>query len=126
MNAAAKAFSTNVQLECWVSYGPEAMLHVSGTALKIDVHSVEIEFPAKIDGPYPQLGETVQLEVHLPVDFEQAGAKCLTARARVSRSREMPDHTRQLLMTFRRASFRDPKSSKVARKPPKGASQWAM
>jgi len=126
MNAAARAFSTNVELACRLSYGPEAMLHISGTALKIDLHSVEILIPAHIEGPYPQLGETVQFEVQLPVDFEQAGAKCLTARARVSRSREMPDRTRQFLMTFRRASFRDPKSGKTTRKPPKAAARWAM
>jgi hypothetical protein len=109
MLAAAKAFSTSVHLACRVSYGPGATLRVSGTALKIDLHSVEIALPANIDVPYPQLGETVHLEVHLPVDFAQAGPKCLTARARVSRTREMTDQSRQLLMTFRRASFGDPK-----------------
>ena len=101
------------------------MLHVFGVAFKIDLHSVEIAIPANIPGPYPQLGETVQLEVHLPVNFEQAGPKFLTARAQVSRSREMADQTRQLLMTFRKASFRDPKNGKATRKP-KGVSQWAM
>src|SRR5437868_752633 len=124
MNPAA--FSSNVELTCHLSYGPEAMLSVSGVALKIDIHSVEIKIPANIAGPYPQLGETVHLEVHLPVNFVQAGPKFLTARACVSRSREMADRTRQLLMTFRKASFRDAKKSKAVRKPRKGASQWAM
>ncbi len=102
------------------------MLSISGVALKIDLHSVEIKIPANIAGPYPQLGETVHLEVHLPVNFEKAGPKFLTARACVSRSQEMADQTRQLLMTFRKASFRDPKSGKTTRKAKKGASRWAM
>ena len=124
MNPAA--FATSVELPCQLSFGPEAMLSVSGVALKIDVRSVEIKLPANIAGPYPQLGETVHLEVHLPVNFEKAGPKFLTARACVSRSLEMADRTRQLLMTFRKATFRGPKSGKTTRKPRKGAAQWAM
>ena len=129
MSAAARAFSSNVALACRLSFGPEAMLRVSGMALKIDLHSVEIAIPANVQGPYPQPGDTVHLEVYLPVNFEEAGPKCLTARARVSRSREMADRTRQLLMTFRKASFRDSKSGKagkLASKPQKGVTPWAM
>jgi hypothetical protein len=63
----------------------------------------------------------------LPVNASHAKAKCLTVRAKVVRLTEMPDGSRQIGLSFRKASFKD--VTDAVRKPRKGmqaVNGWEM
>jgi hypothetical protein len=106
MKAASRFFSTDVELQCKVFWGPEARFEFSGTAVAIDSSSVALKF--HVDGfPHPSVGERVELEVSLPVSVKEAGAKILALRAEVVRVTEAADGWRQLDLSFRKAAFRD-------------------
>jgi len=57
--------------------------------------------------PFPQVGDKVGLEVHLPVNFDLVGAKDLSIRGLIMSVKEMADGARQFVITFRRAQFKD-------------------
>lgn len=100
-------FSANVELPCRVFCGPDAMLEFSGTAVRIDTSSLVLSLGQGQGRGCPDMGERVKLELLLPVHSMSAKAKCLTVRARVTRVEEMPDGSRQIGVSFRRASFKD-------------------
>ena len=56
---------------------------------------------------FPRVGDKVGLDVHLPVNFELAGAKDLSIRGQVIEVMEMRDGARQFVLSFRRANFKD-------------------
>jgi hypothetical protein len=118
MKVAPRFFSTDVELQCKVFWGPDARLEFSGTAVAIDSSSVALKFNG--DGfPHPSVGERVELEVTLPVSVKEAGAKCLALRAEVVRVTETGDGWRQLDLSFRKAAFRD-LENRARQKSPKG------
>jgi hypothetical protein len=117
-------FSANVELPCRVFCGPDAMLEFSGTAVSIDTSSLILSLRQGQGRGCPDMGERVKLELLLPVNSVNAKAKCLTVRARVTRVEEMPDGSRQIGFSFRRASFKDRVDVPV--EPRKAAAGWEM
>lgn len=120
MKTTRSGFSTDVELPCKVFWGPEASLEFSGTAVSIDSGSMALR-TAGNGNPYPNIGERVELEVLLPVNFKKARAKCLTFRAEVVQVTDVADGSRQLEVNFRKATFKDlaestrPKARKAAK-----------
>lgn len=118
MNTSARGFSSHVTLPCTVSCGPEAGQKLNGTALKIEPGSMILRLTAT-SRMFPQVGDKVDLDVHLPVNFELAGAKDLSIRGQVLEVTEMRDGSRQFVLSFRRANFRDRNGKNGHRAAPK-------
>src|SRR5262249_50300320 len=99
MSTSARAFAAHVQLPCRVFCGPESILEVRGLTTSIDTGSLILELPAQENGShpenshpaYPELGESVRLELTLPSPPENARPKYLAVRARVAHITEMKD-----------------------------------
>src|SRR5579862_1748379 len=130
MRTGSQAFSAKVELPCRMFCGPDAMRELAGVALRIDPGSLVLSLEKGLEGGYPELGERVQLELLLPVNAvsiaENVKAKCLTLRACVTQVTEMPDGSRRIGMTFRKAVFKD-RSDDGRRKPMKiAATGWKM
>jgi hypothetical protein len=106
MKTTSRGFSTDVELPCKVFWGSEPRLETSGTAVTIDSGSLALRLLGN-GNPYPNVGERVELEVLLPVNFKKARAKCLTFRAEVVQVTEPGDGSRQLEVNFRKATFKD-------------------
>ena len=108
MTVPARAFSARVQLPCKVFCGPDSILEMAGIAVSIDTGSLVLALPARSGSlTMPQPGDKVRLELSLPVAEENAGAKCLDLRARVSNITELDDGSQHVTFTFRKASFKD-------------------
>ena len=121
-----RPFSAKVELPCKVFCGPDATPEFSGLVVKIDTGRLVLALPEGNGRACPDLGELVRLELLLPVKAESAAAKCLNVRARVADTTEMPDGSRQLVLNFRRASFKD-RPANFFRKLPKAATNgWTM
>jgi hypothetical protein len=114
----ARAFSTLVKLPCTVSCGAGPVQKVAGMAIKIGPESMVLHLGAG-SRSFPRVGEKVGLEVHLPVNFEPAGAKDLSIRGVVVGVKEMRDGARQFVLNFRRANFKDRRAGKNGAEPPK-------
>ena len=120
MTVPARAFSARVELPCKVFCGPDLILELAGIAVSIDTGSLVLALPA-LSGSLtiPQPGDKVRLELLLPVAEQNAGAKCLDLRARVSNITELDDGSQHVTFTFRKASFKNlvegplPKASRV-------------
>lgn len=127
MSLPVGAFSAQVQLPCSVFCGPDFSLRVCGLAVSIDTRSLVLSLPAGVERlDVPQSGETVRLELSLPVSESSAGAKYLALRARVTAVVEAHDGARQIKFTFRKASFKD-RGNEVPPKPKKAARKaWRM
>ena len=130
MSLPARAFSARVQLPCRVFCGPDSILELSGMAVSIDTRSLVLAMPAASGGSdshqQPELGDSVRLELSLPVTERQARARCLALRARVALVTEMLDGTRHIKFTFRKVSFKD-RVEEVLAKPVKSAGKlWRM
>ncbi|SRR6266404_4684765 len=115
-----KAFSAKVDLPCRVFCGPDSMLELPAVALSIDTGSVVLAVRRGYAQSFPELGERVSLEMFLPVHPGRVKARCLTVRAKVVRLTEMSDGSRQIGLSFRKASFKDVADG-VIRKQRKGA-----
>jgi hypothetical protein len=101
------------------------MVELSGLTVRIDTGSLVLDLQG-LASTYPEVGERVRLELLLPVNLAQAKAKCLTVRARVTQVKELPDGSRQIGFSFRKAIFKD-RVDPGLRKPPKLAvSEWKM
>lgn len=107
MKSSARLFSTQVKLPCTLSCGRDAAQKVSGTAVRIEPGSMVLNLAGPAKNLSPQVGETVGLEVHLPVHFDLIGAKDLSIRGLIMSVKEMEDGARQFVITFRRAQFKD-------------------
>lgn len=106
MNMSARGFSTEVKLPCTVFCGPDAADRVSGTAVKIEPGSMILRLTSG-SASLPKVGDKVELEVYLPVNFELAGAKNLSIRGQVAEVTDTSDGACQFVLTFRRANFTD-------------------
>lgn len=121
-----RPFSAKVELPCRVFCGPDATLEFSGLVVKIDTGRLVLSLPEQERRACPDLGELVRLELLLPVNSQDAGAKCLNVRARVADTTEMPDGSWQLVLNFRRASFKDRPANFLRKLPKAAANGWTM
>ena len=106
MRPTGRAFYTQVTLPCTIFCGPDAAQKLSGTALRIERETMIL----RIGGgsrALPRMGETVDLEVHLPLNSEGMPAKDLCIRGQIVDVTETGDGARQFVLSFRRAHFRD-------------------
>ena len=100
-------FSADVELPCKIFCGPESLLEVAGTAVNIGPASVRLHLDV-VGSPWqPLVGETIRLELLLPVESVHAKAKYLSVRARVEDVSEMPDGRRRLEVRFRKPVFKE-------------------
>src|SRR6185437_12412056 len=101
-----RAFSTRVELPCTVLCGTDAVQKLSGTAVRIEPASMVLRIAGK-PRALPRVGEKVDLDVHLPVNLEIAGAKDLSIRGLIVEVTETDDGAHQFVLSFRRAQFKD-------------------
>lgn len=100
-------FSAEVKLPCKIFWGPDSLLEVAGTALNIGPASVRLQLDS-LDGVWqPLVGESIRLELLLPVKSPRAKAKYLSVRARVADVTDMPDGKRRLELRFRKPAFKE-------------------
>jgi len=100
-------FLAEVELPCKIFCGPDSLLEVAGIAVNIGPASVRL----RLDSPdcvwHPLVGESIRLELLLPVKSARAKAKYLSVRARVADVIEMPDGKRRLELRFRKPVFKE-------------------
>jgi hypothetical protein len=100
-------FSADVELPCKIFCGPESLLEVAGTAVNIGPASVRLHLDPVVGSWQPLVGESIRLELVLPVESVRAKAKYLSVRARVEDVSEMPDGRRRLEVRFRKPVFKE-------------------
>jgi hypothetical protein len=100
-------FSAEVELPCKIFCGPDSLLEVAGTALNIGPASVRLRLDSLNGSWQPLVGESIRLELLLPVKSDRAKAKYLSVRARVADVTEMPDGTRRLELRFRKPVIKE-------------------
>ena len=125
-------FSAEVELPCKIFCGPDSLLEVAGTALNIGPASVRLRLDS-LDGAWqPLVGESIRLELLLPVKSARAKAKYLSVRARVADITEMPDGKRRLELRFRKPVFKErlketgEKNDSLANAPRAAHAKWRM
>jgi hypothetical protein len=86
-----------------------------------------------LDGAWqPLVGESIRLELLLPVKSARAKAKYLSVRARVADITEMPDGKRRLELRFRKPVFKErlketgEKNDSLAQLPRAAHAKWRM
>ena len=100
-------FSADVELPCKIFCGPDSLLEIAGTAVNIGPASVRLHLDS-LDGAWqPLVGESIRLELLLPVKSARAKAKYLSVRARVADVTDMPDGKRRLELRFRKPAFKE-------------------
>jgi hypothetical protein len=100
-------FSAEVELPCKIFCGPDSLLEIAGTAVNIGPASVRLQLDS-VDGAWqPLVGESIRLELLLPVKSARAKAKYLSVRARVADVTDMPDGKRRLELRFRKPAFKE-------------------
>jgi len=100
-------FSAEVELPCKLFCGPDSLLEIAGTALTIGPASVRLQLDTPDGAWHPLVGESIRLELLLPVKSARAKAKYLSVRARVSDVTDMPDGRRRLELRFRKPAFKE-------------------
>lgn len=100
-------FSAEVELPCKIFCGPDSLLEVAGTAVNIGPASVRLRLDSPDGVWHPLVGESIRLELLLPVKSARAKAKYLSVRARVADVTEMPDGKRRLELRFRKPVFKE-------------------
>lgn len=125
-------FSAEVELPCKIFCGPDSLLEVAGTALNIGPASVRLRLDS-LDGAWqPLVGESIRLELLLPVKSARAKAKYLSVRARVADVTDMPDGKRRLELRFRKPVFKErlketgEKNDSLANAPRAAHAKWRM
>lgn len=125
-------FSAEVELPCKIFCGPDSLLEVAGTALNIGPASVRLRLDS-LDGAWqPLVGESIRLELLLPVKSARAKAKYLSVRARVADITDMPDGKRRLELRFRKPVFKErlketgEKNDGLAQIPRAAHAKWRM
>jgi len=125
-------FSAEVELPCKIFCGPDSLLEVAGTAVNIGPASVRLRLDS-LDGAWqPLVGESIRLELLLPVKSARAKAKYLSVRARVADITEMPDGKRRLELRFRKPVFKErlketgEKNDSLAQLPRVAHAKWRM
>jgi hypothetical protein len=120
------AFSANVELPCKIFCGPESLLEFSGIAVNIGTGSLRLDLGVLTVSWQPMVGESLRLEILLPVRSPQAGVRCLSARARVAQVEERPDGSRLLELRFRKPVFKKDAGSATATQVRSAGEQWHM
>ena len=115
-----QAFSARVELPCKIYCGPDSLLEVSGTAVNIDTGSLRLDLGVLYGAWQPAVGESLRLELVLPVSSARAGARCLSVRARVAQVFEKADGSRSLELRFRKPIFKEADESSAVRAPETG------
>lgn len=100
-------FSAEVELPCKIFCGPDSLLEIAGTAVNIGPASVRLRLDSPDGVWHPLVGESIRLELLLPVKSARAKAKYLSVRARVADVTEMPDGKRRLELRFRKPVFKE-------------------
>ena len=100
-------FSAEVELPCKIFCGPDSLLEFAGTAVNIGPASVRLRLDSLNGSWQPLVGESIRLELLLPVKSVRAKAKYLSVRARVADVTEMPDGTRRLELRFRKPVIKE-------------------
>ena len=100
-------FSAEVELPCKIFCGPDSLLEIAGTALTIGPASVRLQLDTLDGAWHPLVGESIRLELFLPVKSARAKAKYLSVRARVADVTDMPDGKRRLELRFRKPAFKE-------------------
>lgn len=125
-------FSAEVELPCKIFCGPDSLLEIAGTAVNIGPASVRLRLDS-LDGAWqPLVGESIRLELLLPVKSARAKAKYLSVRARVADITEMPDGKRRLELRFRKPVFKErlketgEKNDSLAQLPRAAHAKWRM
>jgi hypothetical protein len=126
-----QAFSAHVELPCKIFCGPDSLLEIAGMAMKIGAASMHLELGSELGSWKPVVGEQLRVELLLPVNWDQAGARNLSVRARVAEIVERPDGTQALELRFRKPVFKDRGSRNEAAAPLRetangGAVKWTM
>ena len=125
-------FSAEVELPCKIFCGPDSLLEIPGTAVNIGPASVRLHLEPLEVSWQPLVGDTLRLELVMPVNSERAKAKYLSVRARVSEVIEMPDGRRRLELRFRKPVFKERAEENGASEdrldtPPRAAhAKWRM
>ena len=100
-------FSAEVELPCKIFCGPDSLLEIAGTALNIGPASVRLRLDSADGAWNPLVGESIRLELLLPVKSARAKAKYLSVRARVADVTELADGKRRLELRFRKPVFKE-------------------
>ena len=125
-------FSAEVELPCKIFCGPDSLLEVAGTAVNIGPASVRLHLEPVNGSWQPLVGESIRLELLLPVKSVRAKAKYLSVRARVADVTEMPDGRRRLELSFRKPVFKErlkekgPKEEGLAKLAQTAHAKWRM
>lgn len=121
-----QVFSAKVDLPCKIFCGPDSALELSGTATSIETGRLQLDVGTLLENVWhPVVGDSVKLELSLPMDREPANTKYLSLRARVAAVEPMPDGSHRLELLFRRPVFRDRADTGMA-EPPAEVSHWEM
>mgnify|MGYP001793615980 CR=1 FL=1 len=125
-------FSAEVELPCKIFCGPDSLLEVAGTAVNIGPASVRLQLDSR-DGVWnPLVGESIRLELLLPVKSARAKANYFSVRARVADVIDTPDGKRRLELRFRKPVFKERlkeagETESAAAKTPRAAhAKWRM
>ena len=100
-------FSAEVELPCKIFCGPDSLLEIAGTAVNIGPASVRLHLEPLEGSWQPLVGDTLRVELVMPVKSARAKAKCLSVRARVLNVTELPDGRRRLELRFRKPVFKE-------------------
>ena len=125
-------FSAEVELPCKIFCGPDSLLEIAGTALNIGPASVRLRLDSHDGAWHPLVGESIRLELLLPVKSARAKAKYLSVRARIADVTDMPDGKRRLELRFRKPVFKErlkeagEKDNGVAKTSRAAHSKWRM
>src|SRR5579862_2644494 len=125
-------FSAEVELPCKIFCGPDSLLEIAGTAVNIGPASVRLHLEPLAGTWQPVVGDTLRVELVMPVNSDSAKAKYLSVRARVLDVIEMPDGRRRLELRFRKPVFKERAKEKGSKEerlaiPAKAAhAKWRM
>jgi hypothetical protein len=126
MRIEEQVFSAKVDLPCKIFCGPGSALELSGTATSIETGRLYLDLGALYAPWQPVVGDSVKLELSMPVDFEPTKAKYLSVRARVASVEPGADGSQRLELVFRKPVFRDRAEVDAARDALATDSQWEM
>jgi len=125
MRAAAREFTSQIELPCTLSCGENGDCKLIGTAVRIESTRLVLRI-RKAAQTLPRVGEQVRLNVHLPA---QAGisAKDLTVRARIIEASDARQGVQTFVVSFRRAQFKDRNQASAPKKVAAAAAvKWEM
>ena len=99
-------FAAKVELPCQLFYGPDLRRQVPGMVLNIDTGSLVVALSQE-SGFVLSAGDRVRLETLFPGSEKSQSMRCLSCRAQVTKTTELPDGSLHAELTFRKASFKD-------------------